>query len=321
MSRKKIGLLILLALFSIVLGGVLGTFNFYEILTGDRFLNISLFILSLFIAYLASILIFLLGYSDNKNLTKAYMFVSFFFGLTFYFVTTDLIISVINAIVYFLFLYYLYTSTLLRSSLFVKFLPEEIFFPSLKRSFFYLIVLYSLISFMQTHQKVTENSLITPRLVRVVLEPVVSIVDKQLSAQIQSQIPANTPNKEAVIKAALSQMVDSFVDPKTKTVYGIRRADIAVEKAIITQSGEIDFNPVLQPIVPLIANRLNMQLSLYRFFAPLIVIILILFILQPVFFIFQIIESAITIGIFKFLLVINFITIHKEAREVEKITL
>lgn len=208
--------------------------------------------------------------------------------------------------------------------MYVKFLPGEIFLPVLQKSFLYLIILFSITTFIQAQKKVTTNTLITPSIIGTMTKPLAYGINQQLTSQINDQLQGQ-PLPEGVSRREVVQLVlKQTIEEMKKTgqnFMGISPSDIAIEKAHVSDDGKIDLTPVVDDLKPQIAILLNNKITEYKYLVPFVLALAIFFLLKPIFSLFGYIETAITLILFKVLVRSGFIQIKKTQMEVERVSI
>ncbi len=327
MPTKKFALFFLLAFLSIMNGGFLGSLDFYGFVNGQHAINLLILVGLLISIYLSTIVIFILDFSDKHDLVKTYATTSFFFGLTFFFINKDLLAAGISMAIYFIFLYYIYATTAKRETLFIKFMPQELFSPVLRCSFFYIILLLVLLSFFQTRFKLAQHDLISPQLVILLSKPTVAILNKQLGGQLQQQLSSqfgpsiDSQKRVQIIHTVLKESVKTMPKEQAEQYFGLKPSEIPIDKTIVYDNGDIDLSPVVTTMSPAIAHHLNNQLQSYSYLVPFIVPLVVFLFLQPFMWPLQFIEVLLTGVIFKLLFSSRFLSIRKETTEVERVSI
>lgn len=327
MRTKKIALAVLLTFLSIILSATLGQLDFLRIAEGNLRSGVILILISVVLAYLIAIVVFILDFSDKKNLVKTYYVISLIFGLVLHLVNPIPLFTVIATLSFFGFLFYLYRATLSRSKLFVKFKPNEIFVPVVRYGLLFLLGMFALLGFFQT-KSLMNGGRITPQLVKIVSRPILVIVNRQLGAQLQAQLgdkfeaSIGTQDREKIVKFVLAELVESMSEGETRQLFGFRTDNIPIDKTLVYPSGEIDITPVVDAMLPDIAEKLNARYGNLMFLAPFVVAFFIVLFLQPLFIPFHILSSLFFIPmIFSLLIHSGFTLITKEAIEVERLSL
>jgi|SRR3989344_1994544 len=326
MFTKKNILLSLLYIFSITLGFTLGKVNLFELISGAVKLNLLLFILAVVLVFFTSICLFLLEMTKEDKIYTIYSLSSLAFGLSFFIASLNVISSLLTPLVYFWFLQFTYSQSSARALMLTKFLPGEIFMPVLRQSFTYLLIFFTLISFIQTRDRISENTLINDTLIDFVARPVVPMVNKEISKQLIDKLGVQYTGlpllqKKQVVTTTMNEIVKSFTDEKTGVVFGIPQAQYPVDVIEVTDDGAIDIGPMITEMHPQIKQQLEMLLSTYGYLVPAIVALLVFLFIQPVFFVFKYIESAITMLLFWFLIRVGFMKISIIQTQVERVSI
>ncbi len=325
LSSKNIlaGILVIL---SIALGFTLGGINLYALISGAIRVNIILFFISIFLVYVDSLCLFLLGLAHENSMGKLYVISTAVFGLTFYAVSHSVIGTALSSLVFWWMQQYMYTSSTSRAALFVKFIPSEIFMPALRTSFVYLMIFFSLISFVQTRSRISENTLINETLITFISKPLVPLLNKQINSQVISKLGSQYDSlqysqKKEAATAVLREVGKSIANANTGTIYGIRHEDIPYEKVYVYENGDVDIAPIVAAIHPQIQDRLLVLLARYHYIVPILVGILVVLLIQPVFIVFGFIETVSTVWLFWILIKANVLKRTLVDVKVEKVNL
>ncbi len=326
MTSKKIFLAGLLCFSSILLGGALGALDFFGFLGGDHGLNLTLLIAAVLFTYLTLICVILLDFSGREHYVSIFGLSSVFFGFTFFLVNLNFVLSLGLSSTFFLFLIYVFQSSSKRAAMFVRFNPSEIVGPVLKKSLMVLVIMFAALNFAQTQDRLSENNLITPGMVGIISKPFITTFNQQFSSSLQKQFATVdkdqlTPeNREKIADYVIVETLKSMAS-QNGTIYGIDPSTIPVEKTIVYENGGVDLSPMVAAMLPDIADAINREINKYALFAPFIVALLTILLLQPFMFIVQGIEMMLTIPIFKILKKAGLIKIIKESKEVERAVL
>lgn len=189
------------------------------------------------------------------------------------------------------------------------------------------MVVLALLAYSQSKVLVSQNSLISPQMIKTISHPIVITLNKQLNAELKAQLGNQVSNKvpvqnqEQVIRLVLQESLESMQENGSQDIYGFKPKEIPIEKTIVYKNGDIDVAPVVDAMLPEIARRLNDRISQYAVFTPLIVAFLVLLILQPFVYPLELIESFITQIIFKIMLKTKFLLLKKEVREIDVLEL
>lgn len=325
LSSKNIlaGILVIL---SIALGFTLGGINLYALISGAIRVNIILFFISIFLVYVDSLCLFLLGLAHENSMGKLYVISTAVFGLTFYAVSHSVIGTALSSLVFWWMQQYMYTSSTSRAALFVKFIPSEIFMPALRTSFVYLMIFFSLISFVQTRSRISENTLINETLITFISKPLVPLLNKQINSQVISKLGSQYDSlqysqKKEAAAAVLREVGKSIANANTGTIYGIRHEDIPYENVYVYENGDVDIAPIVAAIHPQIQDRLLVLLARYHYIVPILVGILVVLLIQPVFIVFGFIETVSTVWLFWILIKANVLKRTLVDVKVEKVNL
>lgn len=323
MTGKKISILIVLGICAIATGATLGILDIFGFIDGRHALSFTLLFLTAFFLYFSLISVFLLDFTDKKQIYTYLSLISALFFVSFLAVNQHIVLSFITALSYGLFLNYSYTQTLKRARLYIRFVPREIFFPILKRGFTYFLILMALLAYTQSQKLISENSLVSTSLIRMASKPTILMLNQQINSQLspimQNDAVEKLPRKEKehVIYEALSLTAKNMANPKTHTIYGFKPSEIPVHEATISPEGYVDVTPVVEAMLPSFAFRLNQWISRYASLTPFVVAALAYLLLQPIIIPLQLFESMLTLILFKILLNTHFIRIRQEQHEVE----
>jgi len=327
MFDKKTALITLLAVLSVAAGGAFGLLDIFGFVDGRHGLSLAFFGLSILIIYFAIITIFILNFAEPSKIAVSFVGVAILFGVTFFLMNLNLVLSIFATLLYFAFLQYAFGASRQRSQNQIVFTPQDIFLPVLRNGILYFLILTSAIAFAQSRQLISKNSLVHPTLIRTISRPAVYTLNKQLNSQIQNQL-AIVPEElrqqegnEPIVRLMLSKTVEAMAQNKTGEIYGFKPEEIPIQLARVDSSGEVDIEPVIDGMLPSIAIKLNLFVQKYAFAAPFAIALLTFLILQPLMLPINIIESAITLLLFKVLLATRFIKIEKQERAVDTLHL
>ncbi len=326
MNVKQGVLFAILGLSSIASGMTFGLLDIFGFVDGRHAISFSLLGFSIVLLYVSLISIFILNISHTSRMQSIILIGTALFSVTFFFMNLNPIVTVLAALSYFLMLSYAFRSTTKRFELFVRFSPKEIFFPVLRDSFLYLLIITSLVAYSQSQRLLSQSSLITPTIAGLVLKPAVRTLNQQINAQIKSEVGdelALLPPEERQrgVALILEKTLEGMADKKTHEIYGIPTKDIPIERASIDGNGKVDLAPVFDGSLPAISHALNNKINHYALIAPLAIALLTFLIFQPLTLPLQLLESLITIGIFKLLISTGFIKVHTETKEVQRLSL
>lgn len=313
----------ILSLSSIMSGAVFGLLDVFGFIDGRHTLSLSLLLGAAGLTYISLVTVFLLNFAKKSRIVPFLLVSSALFAITFFFMNLNFILTFLSSLVYMIFLVYVYSASVRRSELFVKFVPQEVFFPILRKSFTFILVVLAIMTYSQSQKLISNNSLVSPGLVNYASKPSIYFVNQQINSQLFSgeaaQIIASVPDaqREQVIRTALEKTLEQMADSSKHTVYGIPLSDIPIEMAGVDQSGRVDIGPVIQEMLPTIAQRLNALLQQYAPIVPFIIALLVILIMQPFIIPIQLLESLITLIVFKILTATQFIHIRKIQKEVD----
>lgn len=325
--HKKTVLFILLCILSITAGAAIGLLDLFGFIDGRHTLSLSFFIISFLSIYAITIVVFLLNFAEKQRNHSFFILAGSFFAMTFFLMNLDILLTLLTSVFYLIFLYYSFEESHKRSRMFVKFLPREIFFPVMKKSFLYIMIVLSLIAFVQSKKLISENSLFSPSFVRILIRPTVMTINKQLGAQLQSQLgdrfkqTIGTQEREKIVRFVLAESIEAMGEGQTRQVFGFRPDTIPIDKTIVYENGDIDVAPVAETMLPSITEKLNQQVQKYALIAPFAIALLAFLIIQTFILPFQLFEGFIALILFKILISSGFIRISKETIEIEKIAL
>lgn len=326
MSGKKTFLFVSLSLLSVTAGGVLGLLDVFGFIDGRHELSFIFLGLSIFVIYLILVNIFILNFARRSRIGAIFVAATFFFGITFYLVNLSAILAIFSTLAYLLFLIYALSATSKRSANQIKFVPSEIFLPVLRNSFLYLLIIFAAIAFTQSQQRVSNNNLINPELVRIVARLPIYSLNQQVNNQISSQL--NRVPEEVLQEQSREDLtrliIDSIVSSSaqgTGDIYGFKPEEIPVDSIAVSNDGSIDITPMIDQMLPQIAARLNIFIQDYAVAAPFIVALITALILQPIMFLINMFEAFLTLVIFKVLIASKFIKLQKVAAQIDKLSL
>jgi len=323
MARKHIILFTILAICSIASGAVFGLLDLFGFVDGRHTLSLALLVIAAILLYITLLTLFLMELSNNKRERTFFLIVTALFAITFFLMSLHPVLTLLASLAYYLFLLYTHSATISRSHLYIRFSPREIFFPILRRSFTYFLILLALLTYSQSQRLVSENALISPAIVRTVMKPSIFMLNQQINSQLSSvlssqvftQAPLN--ERKTAIQTVLQKTVTSMQDPKTRSIYGFKTEEIPVSKVSIGTDGRVDIAPMIEAMLPSIAYKLNQYVKNYAAFAPLAVALLAYLILQPVIIPLQYFETGLTLIIFKILIKTGLIRIKEEQQIVQ----
>lgn len=325
LSTKNIlaGFLVLL---SIALGFTLGGINLYALISGAIKINIILFFVSIFLVYLDSLCLFLFGLAHENRMGKLYVVSTTVFALTFFVVSHSIIGAVLSSLVFWWMQQYMYTSSTSRAALFVKFIPSEIFMPALRTSFVYLMIFFSLISFVQTRDRIASNTLVNDTLIMFASKPLLPIINNQINSQIIRKLGPQYDGlgyqqKKEAAGAVLREVGKNMVNQTTEKLYGIDPDTIPYENVYVYDNGDVDIEPIIAAMHPQIQAQLLVLLEQYSYIVPVLVAFLVILFIQPVFILFGFVESVFTVWLFWALIKGNVLKRTMVDMKVEKVSL
>lgn len=326
MSRKQVFLFFLLALSSIFSGSTFGLLDVFGFIDGRHAISFTLLITSGVLLYISMISIFLLDIAHTKKSSMFIVLSSVLFGITFFLINLNILISALAVVSYYLLLHYASRTTEQRFNDFVRFKPEEIFFPALRNSYLFILIMLAFLAYGQSQKLISTQSLITPHIVQLAMKPGISVINQQLNSQLQSEVGgtlAQLPEQERVqaVRMILKKTVENMAKNETNSIYGIPESEIPVHKASVNSSGKVDVAPVFEAMQPIIAVTLNTKLVQYALITPIVIALVTFLLFQPLTIPLQIVESATTLLIFKILIATKFITICKIEVEAERLSM
>jgi hypothetical protein len=188
----------------------------------------------------------------------------------------NILLTPIAVLGYFLLLLYAAESSSKRFNDFVRFIPQEIFFPVLKNSFLYILVMLSLLVYGQSQKLIAAKSLITPEIVHIIIKPSVAMLNQQVNNQLQSEVGetlAKLPEGERnqAIRLVLKKTVENMADKRSGDIYGIPSNEVPINKAEVSSEGKVNLQPVFEGMLPTIALLMNSKLNEYAIIAPFII--------------------------------------------------
>src|SRR3989338_5345247 len=324
MREKKIGLLFLLIILTTLLGLSLSLIDIPGFFDGKSQLNLTMIILSVCISYFIAIVVFLLDFSDRSHMNLVFALCASIFAGCLILFNSELFLGMTSFFIYYFFLSYIYHQCFKRAELFIRFSPNEIFISSARSGFTILILLMACIAFFQTKDLLTNNHLLTQQFVRLIIKPVTPIINKQLSQQINNQIEPMLKNKSVpidrddAIRLVLLESLKNFDQAKTQELLGVAPSQIPIQKALVSNSGEIDLGPVIEELLTNIAGNLNSRLGVMVRLAPLAISVIVFVLLQSILWPFGLIARAITPLIFWGLFKSGFIKKTQLNQEIDK---
>lgn len=326
MRQKQWFLVILLCLLSVFLGFTLSSLDFFGFLAQRHTLNLVLLFTSLILWYLLLFTVFLLEFSETHHIFIVAWAATLLFSIADFAGGLQPTQILLNSLFFFAFLLYCYFTIQKRAGLFLKFSSQQIFIPVMKRGFTFIMILLALASYFQTLNKIQENTLLGPAIIRPVTRPFVTLVNKQLTTQVRSQIeqipgPLRLVNDEQITRMAVNQIVNALTDSGKKDFLGVPGEFIDSEKIEVTYNGEIDIGPLVEDIIPKIATRVNSQFGIFVSFIPAIIALVVVLLLQPLLYLFELFLLIPTPIIFKLLIASGFAHLEKETVEREKLVI
>ncbi|MFA6005920.1 MAG: hypothetical protein WC775_05560 [Patescibacteria group bacterium] len=326
MKPKQWALVGALIATSIALGFSLSNLDFFGFLREQHTLDIVFLASSLILWYFLLLIIFLLEFSQIQHLLIALWAATLSFSVANFIGNWPVALIFFNSVLYFLFLLYSYYAVQKRANLFLKFSAQQIFIPVMKRGFTFLIVLFALMSYFQVTQKIKTNELFGPEMIRPITRPAVTIINKQLTTQIRTQL-AQIPQfgslvtTEILTRLAVDQVVNTITDSGKKDFYGIPGSAIDSKLIAISQEGDIDVSPLVDSLLPLVINETLEKLGLFSWLFPVVISLIVVLLLQPILYLFELFLYIPTPIVFKLLMASGFIHIEKETVEREKLVI
>lgn len=326
MTHKQVLLFFILSLASILSGATFGLLDVFGFIDGRHTISFTLLIGSAVLLYVSLICVFLLDIAHSRKITSYLLVSSLFFGITFFLMNLNVLLTGIAIVGYCVLLLHSSKSIARRFNDFVRFIPQEIFFPVLRNGFLFILILLSLLAYGQSQKLITQNTLITPNIVRIIIKPSVTMLNQQVNSQLQSEVGdtlAQLPESERVqaVQLMLRKTVENMADKKTGTIYGIPEEEVPINKALVSGDGKVDLIPVFEGMLPIITATLNARLAQYALVAPLFIALFTFLIFQPLIIPIQLAESLLTLLIFKILLTTKFLKVYKESVDVDRLSL
>lgn len=327
MREKKIVLSIFLLLLSFCFGYTLGKLDFFGFISGQHTLNL-FYLLSAFIAWhFIALITFILNFADKRNLQAVFLFSALAFAMMFFAITRDIFSTLLNAVVFFIFLFYTYLTTYLRAKMFVKFSPQDILFPILRQGFLFLLIIFATLGYFQAQKAARENSIVTTESLRTISKPLVYALNKHLGAQLQKQLgdkfetTIGTQDRKQIVHFVLAEILESFQEGQTRQIFGLSADKIPIHKTIVYDNGEIDLTPVVEDMLPNLSDKFNQKLAQFTPFIPFIIAIVVILLIQPLLGLFELLLVIPTQLLFKILFATKFIRIEKQTIEKEIVRL
>lgn len=326
MKPKQWALVIFLLFLSTILGFTLSNLDFFGFLSAKHTLSFVFLFSSLIIWYLLLFTVFLLEFSEAHHVLIVAWAATLLFSVADFFVHLQPLLILLNSLFFFSFLVYGYYTIQKRAYLFLKFSSQQIFVPIMKRGFMFVIILLALASYFQTVERIKENTLLGPAVIRPISRPIVALVNKQLTSQIRTQIeqvpsPLRIVSTEQITRIAISQFVSVLTDSGKKDFLGLPGTMIDSNKIAISPQGDVDIEPLVEDLLPKIAQRADSQLGIFASFIPLVIAVVVVLFLQPILYLFELFLYIPTPIIFKLLLATGFAHLEKETVEREKLVI
>jgi len=189
-----------------------------------------------------------------------------------------------------------------------------------------MLVLLAIIAFFQTRNLLTGNNLLTPAFTKLLVKPVLPIINKEISKQIKAQLanqkdlPTSMTN-QTLIRLVLKESLKNMDRIKTKDLIGIYPEQIPIESVLVNSSGDIDLAPVVDDMALSITNNMNQKYGSFIGFTPFVIGVVVFFVLQSILWPFGLLTSLITPLIFKLLFSLKFINKNLVPKEIEQISL
>ena len=327
MHNKKLLLFALLSLLTILFSFTLSQLDLFGFLDGRNTISFTYLILTLVFSYAIMLVVFILDFSDKKNLIKAYVGQALLFGLIYAISSFDITLSFLNSAIYYALLNFINTQGTKRSKLFIKFIPSEIFFPVLRKAFLFIVIFFAITNFFRTHSLISSDSLLTPSITRYVTRPIILILNKQIGAQLEQQLgdrfqtAIGTKERHRIVSFVLKELVESMGEGQVRQTFGFTPQNIPVDKVIVYDNGDIDITPVIDAMLPDMTVALNKKIANYVLIAPFAIAFITIFIFSALLIPVQLFESLVSLLIFKILISSGFLEIIYEKSDVERITL
>ncbi len=285
--QKKITLVIGLLSLTLVLSYTLGKLDFFGFLSGRHALNFILLVSSFLLWHLISIVVFLLDLDRSQHRERVYLAVGSIFGVLFFTINQDILISLLSTFFFFFFLLYTNRALQDREKLFVKFAPKEILFPVIRSGFIFLLIMLAIMGYWQTLERAKKTNLLSPDILKLLSRPGVVIVNRQLGAQLQTQLgdrfqeAIGTSEKKAIVEFVLSESLETMSEGQTRQLFGLRADNIPVDRTVVYDNGEVDVMPVVEAVLPRVSDNLNQLAKEHLILAPVVIAVLILLIVSP----------------------------------------
>lgn len=285
MSKHKITFNILIALLSLLLAILLGLVDFFGFLSGDHTLNFIYLTLSLVIWHLLGLTLFLQNL-DKQRQESVYLVAAVLFGAVFFIFNHSYLSALLSASAFFLFQIYTERALSKRAKLFVKYSTREIVFPIIRRGFLFLMLILVVVGFFQGQRRAQDKGIISPYMVRVISKPLIPILNKQFSNQIQQQIGPSVlsrlkpPNRQILIRKILGEGLQNLLQNNPHFSF-LNLTGIPLDKTLVYDSGEVDLTPVINDSSVFLAQQINRHLSLYLPILPLFFGLLIVLFVSP----------------------------------------
>jgi len=319
MRVKKYFLATILIFFSFLFAFFIFQLDFFGFLTGKHSINLHYLFYCLVLWYLVSFIVFLLDFSDQKNLVLVFLggTTAFFFGSVLQ-KTFQLFPTLLNAFFFYLFLFYLQFFTKQRARLFVKFSPQEIFLPIVRSSFIFFLIILGINSYFQGQNFKYPTSLISPASLYPFVKPIAITLNQQLGSQIQNELKklANqNRNQQELSKIMLDQ---SLTQMFANLPLNLNTKNLDFSKIVFLQNNNFDVTPLLVSILPSVAKEINKIIAPYLPFLPFVIYLLILLMLSPILWLFNLIFVGLFMVAVRFLIITNFLqlTVEKVDQEV-----
>lgn len=278
-----------------------------------------------FLWFLNSFLVFLLVIKKKESIL-VYVLISLFFsvfGLNFL-LRRDWVLSFFLFGFYLGNFFYLFIKTGNRLVIFRKFKVNEIFIPSIKGSFIILTSLVIVLSFFQARSFVKQGKPVfsPPSFLRLV-RPVVPLINKQLSLQIEDAFNKNVGGKigiekrDEAIRFILSEVLETMSEGKVRQLLGFRPDVLPVDKIKVYNTGEIDIEPALVAASPKIVKKINNNLVKHRGRLAFLIPVLMAVVLLPFLWFFNLVSYIVLPLLFYIFIRLSFLTKKVEMREVE----
>lgn len=155
----------------------------------------------------------------------------------------------------------------------------------------------------------------------------VLLLNKHFAAQLQARLgrrferAIGSQNREEIVRFVLAEIVELMSEGTARQALGFNPKTIPIEKTIVYENGEIDLTPVINNMLPGIADNLNRRFKAYLVLIPFIVTGLLIITLVPLtVWPFELLAGFLTPLIFFIIIKSGLIKIKKETIEAERVS-